>query len=525
ISLMQSRAGLYAQMRLIDNKGIELIRVENRPNGLQVAQTESLQNKSSRYYLKQSLELKDDEIYLSPFDLNVERGRIVRPHEPSLRFGATARDSSGVLRGVLVINYLGNELIDRLRAIGTSNGMEFWLVNGHGHWLIGPRSDEEWAFMFPGGWEHGFNSDQPEIWSQLQDSAGDTRFFDRKSDALLSARLFNPSEHLPSAGIRLQTDPKNHWYLITNAPAEQIEALRAPYIQRTLLIGLLLALLFAVISAWIARQISRRRLAQLAVRNSEQLFRSLMEAAPDAVVITDSDGRINMVNRRAEEEFRAERSALIGQSVDNLLPERFRSEHRQHRQNYLLDARPRAMGDGRELLARRLDGEEFPVSIALNSVESDQGTLVISVIRDHAPRLKREKERSRLLEILDHSSDFIGGIDMDGRIVSHNHAGARMLGLSSRIDLSGEPIDRIQPYWAARLVLDEGIPKALKEERWEAETALLHRDGHEIPVRQQLVLHRKDNGEPDYFSTIMHDLTELKRLCRKLAEKEAGNTA
>jgi diguanylate cyclase (GGDEF)-like protein/PAS domain S-box-containing protein len=123
---------------------------------------------------------------------------------------------------------------------------------------------------------------------------------------------------------------------------------------------------------------------------SERKFRALLESAPDAMVIVNSHGHIALVNAQAERMFGYRRDELIGQSIRILIPERHRERHRAHQRDYLRDARARPMGSDLELHAQHKDGTEFPVEISLSPLETDEGTLVSSAIRDITERKRSE---------------------------------------------------------------------------------------------------------------------------------------
>jgi PAS domain S-box-containing protein len=139
------------------------------------------------------------------------------------------------------------------------------------------------------------------------------------------------------------------------------------------------------------RDITERRLTEEALRQSDEKFKGLLESAPDAIVIVDGKGEIVLVNSQTEQAFGYPREELLGRKVEMLVPERYRGHHTQHRQGFFSQPRARTMGAGLELYGLRKNGAEFPVEISLSPLQTEEGVLVSSAIRDITQRKKAEE--------------------------------------------------------------------------------------------------------------------------------------
>lgn len=128
-----------------------------------------------------------------------------------------------------------------------------------------------------------------------------------------------------------------------------------------------------------------------ALQHSEKLQRSIFEFAPDSMLVINNSGKIARANSQVEKMFGYAPSEIVGKSILDLMPERFRENHILYQENFMQNSHLREMGGGRQLYALRKDGSEFPVDIILSPVKTDDATFVIAVIRDIERRTRNEE--------------------------------------------------------------------------------------------------------------------------------------
>ncbi len=252
------------------------------------------------------------------------------------------------------------------------------------------------------------------------------------------------------------------------------------------------------------------------VSKSRALFENLFESSPDAIVEANREGLIVRVNAQVESMFGYTRGELIGQPVNILVPERFRTAHITHQQSYHAAPHTRPMGAGLELYGRRKDGSEFPIDIMLSTLQAEGESLALAVVRDVTMRkqvedaLRRSEEQFR--SIVNSVEDYaIFLLDAYGRITTWNPGAERIkgyrpeeiIGRDVECFYTEEDIARGKPREALRLAASLG--------RYEDEGWRIRKDGSRFWADVVITAIRDKNGELIGFSKVTRDLTVRKQ--------------
>lgn len=269
-----------------------------------------------------------------------------------------------------------------------------------------------------------------------------------------------------------------------------------------------------------------QRRTEEALRESRAEFQALVESAPDAIVSVNDTGQIVLVNSLTEKMFGYSREELLGMPVEILIPARYQHSHVRHRAIYQEFPSTRPMGIGLDLAGRRKDGTEFPVEISLSPIPTQEGGLVVSIIRDITERMRasqelkeqaqRLQEQANLIEL---AHDTIIVRDMRDRILFWNHGAEEAYGWSKEQAMGMVTHEFLKTE--SRESLEDIRSTLLDKGQWEGELVHATCDGNRITVSSRQVLQKNANGEPRAILEINRDITARKLAEEQLSESEA----
>ncbi|MCG8615907.1 MAG: GAF domain-containing protein, partial [Desulfobacterales bacterium] len=323
----------YDQIRYIDASGMETVRINNTETGTVAVTGNDLQFKGGRYYFKDAVHLKKGQIYFSPFDLNVEEGDIETPIKPMIRIAGPVYDADNRLIGIVVLNYLGRFLIEKLNTVRSDTGTSLMLLNKDGYWLKGMRPEDEWGFMFKTKQGISFRTKFPNLWSKV---SGNRQGQLETSEGLLTfTTVFPLAEKVPPVEGTSQRNETYYWKIVSLIPIPLYTGNQVLWFKGIVIFCTTAFLILGGISwrlSWLSAmkqktdEVLRRshqaletrvqeRTRDLAASNqqlreafestkqarldltvSEKRFRLLVDTMPEGLVVIDRDGMVTYAN-------------------------------------------------------------------------------------------------------------------------------------------------------------------------------------------------------------------------------------
>ncbi len=374
---------IYDQVRYLDESGMEIVRVNFNRDQPYIVPKEQLQSKKGRYYFEDTFRLSRGEVFVSPFDLNIEGGALELPLKPMIRFGTPVFDRNGKKRGVVVLNYLGQNFIDYFEKTSVTASVQTFnlLVNSDGYFLKGMKNDDDWGFMLTERKDKSFAHFFPEEWSEI--AAGESgQFVDGRG-------LFTYTSYFPlleglrtSSGSRqalgssaMQLDAYQYrWKVISFTPLEVILELTENLGKLLLLVNLCFLLLGGT-GIWIyARAVLRQRNAEIRIEHMAHFDH--LTGLPNRPLLYDRLGKLMASAQRAHSMF-----ATLFIDLDGFKEINDRHGH-EAGDAVLKHVAQRLQHCLRETdTAARLGGDEFIVLLASIQNEQDASMIAAKILR------------------------------------------------------------------------------------------------------------------------------------------------
>ena len=267
--LFAEKKKVYDQIRYLDITGMEMFRVNYNAGAPSAAPLDSLQFKGGRYYTAEGLKLMKEDVYISPFDLNKERGQIERPLKPMIRFVTPVFDSQGNRRGLVILNYLGKKLLEVFDKVSNRGDDIMMLLNEAGYWLRCQDPANEWGFMFEDRKDRVFQARFASAWRTISGQK-EGQFLDQAG--LFTFSTLCLPDVIPKSTVLNPMHEAGCWKIVSQVPAAAFYASERAYAARLAMVGGPLALLLTAACAILVYLRSRSHRAEQSIIEQNTSF-------------------------------------------------------------------------------------------------------------------------------------------------------------------------------------------------------------------------------------------------------------
>ncbi len=379
---------IYNQVRLIDKNGMERIRVDwTKGSGAVIVPAAALQSKKERSYFSKGM-AQIRSVYISHFDLNVENGQIERPYKPMIRITYPVDIEDNQRFGLVVLNLIGEKILDQIKQISANTIGTVYLTNDKGHWLKGPKPEDDWLFMFEKDVSRSMALAYPDEWSRMA-IAESGQFI--SPNGLFTYRTLNPVRLISSNGTGfVSIGADEAWKIISFVPQNLLK----PEWWHTAMGALLFGVVFCVVLALYLSDLHLRRIrANDLLRENEKKLNTITASVQDAIVMVDAMGRAAFWNQGAERMFGFSAQEIMGKNIhDFITPEDQRAVSAEGLSAFVQTGTGRSIGRRREVEALRKDGSRFPADLNLAAVKIENNWWAVGIARDITEKKQAERE-------------------------------------------------------------------------------------------------------------------------------------
>ena len=523
---------VYDKIRWIDENGMEKLRINYEKAKSVVVPVRELQDKHERYFFSDTFKLDAGEIFVSPFDLNVENNQIEIPYKPTIRLGMPVFDSKNRKRGILLINYFASDLLASFGQSSRIGKSSAWLVNEDGFWLKGPTAEDEFGFMF-GRKELTMAQRYPEAWKKIltEDegqfvTADGLWTFDTVYPLLEGQKTSTGSTEILAPSNGALASGKYAWKSVHLMPNADYNAGMLAYNLKLtgsalLLLGLFLAGIWRLVRAQLVEKNIRENLelrvqerthdltlANQNLTQSETRLRTLFETIPDLIRVKSVDGVYLAVNPAFERLIGVSKSELLGKTAEQFVGTELAKALHSDDLAALEADKPITV---EEWLTYAGDGHKALFEVIKMPMRTSDGELigVLGVGRDITERKQAEEKLQLAAMVYQHSSQSIMVTDANGQIIAVNPGFERITGYTAEEVLGKNP--RVLSSGRHDHAFYQSMWHALNTTgRWQGELWNKRKNGQLYPAWITINAIFNEDGTIDRYVELCSDFTRKK---------------
>ena len=542
-------SSVYDQLRWIDENGFERLRIDRSENFPVRIPEADLQNKSNRYYFTNAMKLKEDQFYISPFDLNVEHGIIDEPRKPMIRLAKPVVDYQGNKRGVVVLNYLGNDMLQHLKKLKDKNNQKIWLTNAQGYWLLGCTPQSEWGFMYnkpeltvkhryPDAWdkiisqEEGAFSDESGMWhfaTIRPVQQVELLKLAKREQIVVDSIVTSESEELHS------NSHPYFWKVVYFTPATEIMALKHSVLMPFLIGGLVILILVLIGSVFLARSRLMKELALLELKEtnakldeaSKQLsadilakekvqneleqnverYSSVLNASMDGFVLMDGEGIVLECNLALYEVLHIQTNNIEGVFLGELF-----DNEQGHKISQLVK---NIFENGYCKLELNCEGDNTKYYVEMSLMPVCATQQVCAFIRDVTSQKENEFQLEMAASVFTHANEGIVLTDSEFLIVDVNDEFEFITG-SKRNEILGLQPNLLNCKMQTTAYYDAIKEALLNKGHWYGELWSRRKTGEPFLVFLNITKVKNPHGEACHYVWMFNDITLEKQYQKRL---------
>lgn len=420
--LFSRKKRIYDQIRFLDANGMEKVRVDYKNGNAAVVDESNLQNKSKRYYFKDTFLLEKNEVFISPFDLNIEHGSVEMPFKPMLRFGTPIVNDRGEKAGCVIVNFLAQTLIDDIKHISSRFIGTTILLNSQGYWLIGPDKDIEWGFMFEEKKNISFAAKHPLFWKTIENSDSGQFFMpggriytftsvyplsEGWKSSTGASTPFGPSAKAINAG-------EYYWKIVNSFPSTSFKSSMIKFFMMFFKKFYIYFIIIAFACLFYARILFRHKITEAELSK----LSLAVKQSPVSIAITNIDGIIEYVNPKFTELTGYTSKEAIGRNLNILNSGKNPPSLYKNLWKTIMSGREWRG----EFYNKKKDGRYFWEYASITAIRDKKGKIThfLGIKEDVTERKKNEQELKRLASFPEDNPNIVIELDLDCNITYLN---------------------------------------------------------------------------------------------------------